>query len=123
MSTEEETRIKELFHQLREQDKIAAPSFSETLDARRRSGGLVAGFWSFRLKLTLTVMVVVAFFIPLLVHLKRDPNEPSEQLTVKVLEWESPTDFLLTFSEDTLWTTLPIVDAHLPEWADEKYEK
>jgi len=122
MSTEEETRIRELFHQLREQDEAGAPSFSETLDVRLRSGG-PATFWSFRLKLALTVMVLVAFVIPVLVHLKQGPREPNEQLAVNVLEWESPTDFLLTFSEDTLWTALPTIDADLPEWVEERFEE
>lgn len=122
MSTEEEPRIRELFHQMREEDEVDLPSFSETLDARRRNGGR-AGFWSFRLKLALTVVVLVAFVTPVLVYLQQGGSDPREQLAAELLEWESPTDFLLTFSEDTLWTTLPTVDADLPAWVEEEYEE
>jgi len=122
MSSNNDSQIKELFHQLRQADEESAPSFSQTLDARGCCQGLPA-FWSFRLKLAMSLLAVIALIVPVLVHLNRDPVEPEEQIAVELMEWESPTDFLLTFSEDSLWTTLPTLEADLPEWVEEKYEE
>jgi hypothetical protein len=36
-----------------------------------------------------------------------------------VLEWESPTDFLLTYSEEPLLMTVPSIDIQIPEWVEE----
>jgi hypothetical protein len=122
MSSDNDSQIKELFHQLRKADEESAPSFSQALDARGRRQGL-PGFWSFRLKLAMSLLAVIALIVPVLIHLNRDTVEPKEQIALDLMEWESPTDFLLTFSEDSLWTTLPTVDADLPEWVEEKYEE
>jgi hypothetical protein len=120
--SDNEAKIKELFQQLRKADEESAPSFSQTLDARGRREGQ-PGFWSFRLKLAVSLFAVVALMVPVLLHLNRDNVAPQEQIAVDLMEWESPTDFLLTFSDDSLWTTLPVVENDLSEWAEERYEE
>ena len=122
MRVEGESEMRELFHRLKEEDKVSAPSFSETLNSRQRTCGL-AGGWSFRLKLAVSLLAVVVFVVPILIHLNQDSVEPAEELAVDVLEWESPTDFLLTFSEQKLWTTLPAVDTEFAQWVESTYEE
>ena len=117
-----DTQIKELFRKLREADEESAPSFSQTLAGPDRRQDL-PGFWSFRLKLAVSLLAVIALIVPVLLHLNRDAVEMEEQIAVDVMEWESPTDFLLTFSDDSLWTTLPAVDTDLSEWVEEEYQE
>lgn len=122
MNIEDESRIRELFQRLKEEDGRSAPAFTATLDGRRRAGPF-AGDWSFRLKLAMSLFLLALLIVPVLMNLDRGPVEPTVEVVVDVLDWESPTDFLLTFSEETLWTSLPTVETEVPQWVGEKYEQ
>jgi len=118
MSAEHETPLKELFHRMREEDELSMPSFNRTIEPRSRSSRWDdLGFP--RLKVAAALLALIVVVIPVLTHLSQDSSQPGEEIVVDVLAWEPPTDFLLTYSEEPLLTTVPSIDIQVPEWVEE----
>ena len=110
--------LRELYQRLRDEEEQTAPSFRQTLESRRnsaRKSGL--GFQRFKLAGAVVVLILIA--VPLLTHLSQRTPQPEAEFTMDVLEWESPTDFLLTHSEEPLLMTVPSLEIDIPDWAQE----
>jgi hypothetical protein len=75
---------------------------------------------SFQLKVAVSALALVLIAAPALIYFSKGPAVPDGEMVAEVLEWESPTDFLLTFSEESLWTELPTVDFGLSGWSEEE---
>lgn len=118
MNAENDSPLRELYHCLREEDELSMPSFSRTLDARNRSYWL-NGLRPPWLKVAAVLLALIVVAIPVVTHLHQNSPGSGEQLTVNVLEWESPTDFLLTYSEEPLLMTVPSIEIQIPDWAEE----
>jgi hypothetical protein len=118
MRDQEETRLRELFHRLKTEDELSAPPFSQTLDGQQRRDPVVS-VWSFKLRLAVCLFAVILFAVPLMIYLTQASFESGEEFAVDVLEWESPTDFLLTYLDEPLLITVPTVEIEVPYWAEE----
>lgn len=121
MSIETETRIRDLYRRVREEDEESAPTFAQIVEGGQSKPR--GGIWAFRLGRALALLGVAVFLVPVFFYLTRGPVAPGEQMATDLLEWESPTDVLLTFSDDSLWAALPAVDVELPEWVENEYEE
>lgn len=119
MNTEKEDRmIRRLYQRLREEDEAFLPSLEKVLSVERSKAGprIVLKSWQYRV--AACVLVLTVLISPLVYFMTRQVAEPDGEVSVDLSEWESPTDFLLSFSETSLWTTLPTIDAEIPEWAE-----
>jgi hypothetical protein len=116
----EDSTIRRLYQRLREEDEAFLPSFEKVLSVGKDQAGprIVLQSWHFRLAALVVVLTVL--ISPLFYFMTRRAAEPQGEISVNLSEWKSPTDFLLTFSETSLWTTLPTIDAEIPRWAEER---
>ena len=69
-------------------------------------------------------VLIAALSFPIYLHYQTQSVTPVPIVTADLSEWESPTDFLLTFSEEPAWYSLPTVETSVPEWAvQEEFER
>lgn len=105
----EDKTIRELFKQLREEEEKAVPSFQEVLRGNDAPGELEI-FAFFRQ--AAAVATVLVFSATLLFQLSRAPELHS---SLPLVEWQSPTDFLLLSSQEELVSTVPVFEME-PWW-------
>jgi hypothetical protein len=112
--------IRYLFQQLRQEDQLAAPSFREVLKRQDQQIG-----WSFfgrllRNQYALAGLLIFALGLPLFLYFSGNAGSPQLQVESDILEWEAPTDFLLSYGDQSLMTTIPAFDLEIPDWVDEE---
>ena len=119
MNAEKDDRtIQQLYQRLREEDEAFLPSFEKvvSVDRRKTDGRIVFKAWQYRI--AACVLVLTVLISPLIYYMTRSDVEPRGEVSAGLSDWKSSTDFLLSFSETSLWTTLPTIDAEIPEWAE-----
>ena len=104
-----EKRIKDLFDELKEEDKRLAPSFAKVWGAaasrgekshhpRRALRTAVAAA---------TLIVVIGFAVIFYRQSSRPRTPPTAESAMLLSEWRSPTDFLLRSPKDQFMKTVP----------------
>src|SRR2546426_346289 len=105
----DEAKLKKLFHELKASDERKAPSFARTWQAavsrateeRRSARWLAPVAVAAALAIIVTALGVV--FLP---RTGQQQTAPQASLT----QWQSPTAFLLTTTDNTLLTSVPSLD-------------
>lgn len=115
-SDKNDQRIRRLFEQLRATDE-APPGFSAVLKGRARRRHFGSG-WLQPARVVLAGLIGLAIGLTVWFrHPEQSAGSPgSETLVVEMLEWESPTDFLLHFEQESLLSSVPSLDAELSDW-------
>jgi hypothetical protein len=99
--------IKELFAKLRLDDDNTVPSFNQVLTKEKSRGTGAGPLIHFRVR-----PLVVGLFLLFLVgasslYLFWPSSNPEVELTEDLIEWEAPTDFLLSFNDESQFEELP----------------
>ena len=102
----DDTKIEQLFKQLREEDEIQTPSFHEVLNVPRASR------WQYmppvlRYSAAVALVLFLVASAPLSLGFARPPAALPLEPTASLYNWQSPTNFLLDVPDDQLVTTLP----------------
>jgi hypothetical protein len=114
MNTEKDSEIKRLFSALRREEGRYIPAFEEALGPEKELQTAGSLFW--RYKVVAVMAVVLAIALPLIYQL-RNGVDPVQAPTVDLYQWESPTDFLMTFPDQTLMSDVPEIQGDLYSWA------
>lgn len=110
----EDLEIRELFEELRKEEEQHVPSFDRVLTGSQSPGfrvrrlpawGLAAG-----------VIAVLLILIPATLMIQNGGDQAAGVAELDVANWESPTDFLLDFDDDSLLSEIPSLDLNLEDW-------
>lgn len=116
----DDTQIKQLFEELRRQDERSVPDFHELLNRETGSrSGTVGGFW-LRYRMAASMAVLAILLIPVAVYFGSgngtEQTPLSAAVAVEVTDWESPTDFLMSFPGESLIDEVPDLETETPNW-------
>src|SRR5437867_3640560 len=107
----EETQLKQLFADLRQQDERTTPSFGATWhSAMARSEAVRPSLAWFRLSTLTAVLIGVAVAVSVFLPRSRTEPRQAQPVSLTISQWQSPTDFLLTTPGEQLLKTVPQLD-------------
>lgn len=105
--------------QQREVDEASLPTFESVLSPHRKKDRKYFGFHLRTLGPALAAGLLIAIALPVFLILQFLPVETEvTQSDLSVMEWESPTDFLLSYSNSSLLENIPSLELEIPEWTD-----
>lgn len=107
MNKDDDRKIKGIFEQLRIDEKQQAPSFYEILQGKKSAGlesRTLFGHW---LQPTAVMLLLVLIAVPIIYTSLQDSVIVEIEIAPDFEEWESPTDFLLSFNDDPYMSGLP----------------
>ena len=108
-----------LFKQQQEMDDASLPTFESVLSLDRKKDRKYFGLPLRTLGPALAAGLLIAIALPVFLILQFLPVETEvTQSELSVMEWESPTDFLLSYSNNTLLESVPSLELEIPEWTD-----
>lgn len=119
MNKEHDRRIKHLFEQLKKEEERGTPSFQVTLDGRETVQGRPAPWFGFLLRPAVVMLVLAIIAVPVLYNSLPGPAEV--EVSAELENWESPTDFLLSFNENPLLTDIPEIETSIWEIEEDQY--
>jgi len=105
MSKYDERKIKVFFEQLRQEEEKTAPAFQQVLWGEKTSRRSIG--WGFRLRPAVAVFLALLVAGPVIYQSLRQAPAPEVEMAVEFEEWESPTDFLLSFNDSSFDSGLP----------------
>ena len=115
----QDEEFRKLFKQQREMDNASLPAFQSVLSLDRKKDRRYLGLPLRTLVPVLAAGLLIAIALPVVLILQFLPVETEvTQSELSVMEWESPTDFLLSYSNDTLLESVPSLELEIPEWTD-----
>jgi hypothetical protein len=116
MESNQDQEILKVFRQLRQEEKSFIPSFQSILQKR----GLNSHKPPFRLWLRPALILLLTTLIsaPLIYNFLRGPEISDLDKATQVEEWESPTDFLLTFVDQPYATSIPTIGTTI--WVEQE---
>ena len=118
----QDQEFRRLFTQQREMDDASLPTFESVLSRDRRKDRKYLGFSLRTLVPVLAAGLLIAIALPVALILQLLPVETGvTQSELSVMEWESPTDFLLSYSNNTLLESVPSLELEIPEWTDRDF--
>ena len=118
----QDQEFRRLFTQQREMDDASLPTFESVLSRDRRKDRKYLGFSLRTLVPVLAAGLLIAIALPAALILQLLPVETGvTQSELSVMEWESPTDFLLSYSNNTLLESVPSLELEIPEWTDRDF--
>jgi hypothetical protein len=108
ISDGDERRVEKLFALLREQESCSAPTFEETLERHHRFAG-----WLVNLppgaKVGMAALLLVVLLSPVLLFWNPESEADLSALepgTLEIVQWNSPTDFLME-TDDSFLSEVP----------------
>ena len=115
----QDEEFRKLFEQQREMDDASLPAFQSVLSLDRKKDRKYSRLPLRNLGPALAAGLLIAIALPVVLILQFLPVETEvTQSELSVMEWESPTDFLLSYSNDTLLESVPSLELEIPEWTD-----
>jgi len=111
-SHEDERRLETLFALLREQETCSAPTFEETLERHHRFAGWLVNLSS-GAKVAMAALLVVVLLSPVLLFWNPESEDDLSALepgTLEIVQWNSPTDFLME-TDDSFMSEVPEIGA------------
>lgn len=119
MATQDDSRLRAFFEALRKQERQQAPPFDHILEGRHREAhSSVFTSWKVRWALACCLAALVGFT---LIWNYQQASEIQVQDYSMLSEWESPTEFLMDFSDDVSLSTVPDIEFGL-EWMENESE-
>ena len=101
----QDNSLRQLFHELRDTDERTAPPFARVLHRVKASGDTAHPLtWAVRLAAGCTVLALAGVGLWML----RSKPEPAQPVMASIMDWQSPTDFLLstpTLADDSAATS------------------
>ncbi|HUV13894.1 MAG TPA: hypothetical protein VMY18_09620 [Acidobacteriota bacterium] len=119
-SEQKDETIQKLFTEQRLRDEESIPTFESILAAREKRARTGLGhvlLKQSRLAIAASLLLVIG--IPLLVYLDRQAGPETIQTSLEIMDWESPTDFLLSYSDRPALEMVPTLELDFPAWAEE----
>lgn len=107
MNKDEDRRIKGVFERLRIDEKKQAPSFYEILQGEKSAGLKSRTLFGHWLQPTAVMLLLVLIAVPIIYTSLQDSVIVEIEIATDFEEWESPTDFLLSFNDDPYMSGLP----------------
>jgi hypothetical protein len=101
----QDNSLRQLFHELRDTDERATPPFARVLH-RAEIGRAAAHPWTWAFRLAAGCALLTLAGVGLWMH--RSKPEPAQPVMASIMDWQSPTDFLLstpTLADDSAATS------------------
>ena len=96
------------------------PALEQVLTKESDHRRIGPGALSLRLRLVAAVVLIAALSFPIYMHFQTQNVTPAPTVAADLSQWESPTDFLLTFSGEPPWRSLPTVETAVPDWIEQE---
>ena len=121
MSSEhKDEMIRRLFREQRLRDEKSTPPFEAILAAKEeRTRTWVGQILLKQSRLAIAASLLLVIGIPLVLYLDRETQSETIQTSLEIMDWESPTDFLLSYSDSTALEMGPTLELDFPAWAEE----
>ena len=116
MNRDEDREIRNVFDRLRREEERTAPEFHSVLEAensRHRAAG-----WELWRRPAIVLLLLFLAAGPGLYFSFRDTGIRESEIPFELESWESPTDFLLTFTDSSLDSEAPEIGTTLWEEDD-----
>jgi hypothetical protein len=100
MSKDEDRKILNVFEQLRKEDERIVPEFQAVLQGKKlrpRASG-----WELWKRPAVALILIILVAGPVFYFSLRGPGVHESELSFELENWESPTDFLLSFTDSSL---------------------
>lgn len=108
MTTDEDRKIRSVFEQLRQEEERSIPEFHQVLQAKD-SPHRAAG-WKPLWRPAVALLILILAAGPILYFSLRQTGVRDGEMSFELERWESPTDFLLSFSDTSLDPSLLEID-------------
>lgn len=105
MSNEEDRKIRSVFEQLRQEDDRNAPEFQQVLHRKHSPSRALS--WGFLWRPAAALLLLFLVAGPVLYFSLRETGIRENELSSELENWESPTGFLLGFTDSSLDSSLP----------------
>lgn len=116
-----DNNIKKIFEQLRKEEEAQAPSFREILQGREPEKESPHPWCGILARPAVVMLILAAIAVPVLYNSLQGPS-PTE-ISTEFKNWESPTGFLLEFSDDPLMSEIPEIETSLWEFQEDEYQE
>jgi hypothetical protein len=110
---EQEPEIHRLFKALRSQDSQQTPSFEEVAEARH-ANKVAWSAWG--VQAAFAVVLVGAIAVAVMFQLMESRQVAVSAEVAEILVWDSPTDFLIDYSDEPLFSAVPEIEMGLERW-------
>jgi hypothetical protein len=104
MSKDEEREIRSVFEKLRQEEERAVPEFYRVLQGK--DIGIRSASWDFWRRPAAALLLLVLVMGPILYFSLRETAIPETENASELEDWESPTDFLLSFNDPAMDSSL-----------------
>ena len=118
MNKNNDDNIKSLFVKLRTEDEQSTPSFQEILQNRDNQLSPSMTWYGFLMRPAVVMLILAVIAVPVIFNSLQEPD--SIAISTEFADWESPTDFLLTFNDDPGMSEIPEIEASLWEIQEEE---
>lgn len=105
MTKDEDRKIQSVFEQLRQEEERNAPEFQQVLHGQDFPSRALG--WGFLWRPAAALLLLFLLAGPALYFSLRETGVHQEEIASELGIWESPTDFLLSFSDSSLDSSLP----------------
>jgi len=121
MSSErKDETIRRLFREQRLRDERITPTFESILAPKeKRSRTWIGHVLLKQPRVAVAAFLLLVIGIPLVLVFDRQTESETIQASLEIMDWESPTDFLLSYSDSTALETVPTLELDFPAWAEE----
>ena len=100
MNKDEDRGIKGIFEQLQVEEERQAPSFYEMLQERESAKFEPKSWFGHWLQPAAVMLLLVLIATPIIYNSLQDSVMDGIEIAADFEEWESPTDFLLSFNDE-----------------------
>jgi len=107
MNKDEDRNIKGIFEHLRIEEERQAPSFFEILQGKKSGKFEDRPWFGHWLQPVAVMLLLVLIAVPVIYNSPQDSVMVEIEITSDFEEWESPTDFLLSFNDEPYLSGLP----------------
>ncbi len=119
MNNKNDRDIKRIFAQLRTEDEQSTPSFREILRGKDNEPSHALTWYGLLTRPAVIILLLAVFAVPVIFSSLQEPDSIS--ISAEFADWESPTDFLLTFNDDPTMSEIPEIEASLWEIQDDEF--
>ena len=105
MNEDNDRNIKVIFDQLRREEEQQSPSFHETLQGKNPAVPEANPWFGHWPRPAVVMLVLFMIAVPVIYNSLQEPA--AIEISAEFENWESPTDFLLSFNDDPYLSEIP----------------
>lgn len=108
MNRDKDRDIRRVYEQLRNEEVRQSPSFREILEGRDAEPSPSVPWYGFFMRPAVVMILLAVIAVPVVFNSLQ--NQDTIEISAEFENWESPTDFLLTFSDDPFMSEIPEIE-------------